>query len=88
VQTAYHPTYGNSTKRTLTSHKPGACTPGGEGVDIKHDSYARYLNRKKAGNLKTQGLTTRAPVPLYGNKTYSINVVATSINCNCEEELE
>ena len=88
VQTAYHPTHGNSTKHTLTSNKPGACAPGGTGVDIKHDSYARYLNRKKAGNLKTQGFNTRAETPLYGNKTYTINVVSTSIDCNCPHKME
>ena len=44
------PSHGNSTKRTLTRLRPGACSPGGQGVDVKHDSYARYLNRKKAGN--------------------------------------
>jgi hypothetical protein len=87
VQTAYHPTHGNSTKRTLTSHKPGACAPGGVGVDIKHDSYARYLNRKKAGSLKTQGLKTRVSTPIYGNKTYATNAVTTSIDCNCNSQL-
>jgi hypothetical protein len=48
------PSHGNSTKRTLTRLRPGACSPGGQGVDVKHDSYARYLNRKKAiGGLVT-----------------------------------
>jgi hypothetical protein len=83
VQTAVHPSRGNSLRSSLTSDKPGACAPGGVGVDIKHDSYARYLNRKKAGNLKTQSISTRATKPIYGNKTYAINAVATSINCNC-----
>jgi hypothetical protein len=83
IQTAYHPTRGNSTKRTLTSEKPGACAPGGTGCDIKHDSYARYLNRKKAGSLRTQD-TNKATTPNYGNKTYAINAVATSIDCNCK----
>jgi hypothetical protein len=83
IQTAIHPSRGNSLRSTLTSEKPGSCAPGGRGVDIKHDSYARYLNRKKAGNLKNQSLTTAASKPIYGNKTYSINAVTTSINCNC-----
>lgn len=84
IQTAYHPTRGNSLKSTLTSLKPGACAPGGKGCDIKHDSYARYLNRKKAGNLRTQPANTAAIKPLYGNKTYAINAVSTSIDCNCK----
>ena len=37
----------NSTKRTKTSLRPGALCPGGIGVDVKHNSYDRYLARKK-----------------------------------------
>tara|TARA_B100000927_G_C16450696_1_gene463696 strand:+ start:706 stop:1017 length:312 start_codon:yes stop_codon:yes gene_type:complete len=37
----------NSTKRTKTSLRPGALAPGGVGVDVKHNSYDRYLARKK-----------------------------------------
>jgi hypothetical protein len=79
-QPVLSPTHGNSLRRTLTSDRPGASTPGGAGVDVKHDSYARYLNRKKASNLKTQTQNI-APKPLYGNKTKSINLLANSINC-------
>ena len=86
IQTAVHPSHGNSLRSSLTSNKPGTCAPGGRGVDIKHDSYARYLNRKKAGNLKTQPLNTRATKPIAGNKTYSTNSVATSIDCNCKAQ--
>ena len=85
IQTAIHPSHGNSLRSSLTSDRPGTCAPGGRGVDIKHDSYARYLNRKKAGNLKTQG-SNRATTPIYGNKTYSINAVTTSIDCNCKAQ--
>ena len=53
TQSIVHPTHGNSLKTTLTSHRPGASSPGGKGVDIKHDSYARYLNRKKTSNIST-----------------------------------
>tara|TARA_B100001063_G_C16768022_1_gene559846 strand:- start:89 stop:400 length:312 start_codon:yes stop_codon:yes gene_type:complete len=37
----------NSTKRTKTCLRPGALAPGGVGVDVKHNSYDRYLARKK-----------------------------------------
>ncbi len=87
IQTAVHPSHGNSLRSSLTSDRPGTCAPGGHGVDIKHDSYARYLNRKKAGNLKTQELKTRAIKPICGNKTYSTNAVATSIDCNCKTQM-
>lgn len=83
IQTAYHPSHGNSTRTSLTRERPGVCAPAGTGVDIKHDSYARYLNRKKAGNLRAQPVNTWATKPLQGNKTYATNSVATSIDCNC-----
>lgn len=83
VQTASHPSHGNSTRTSLTRERPGACAPAGKGVDIKHDSYARYLNRKKSGNLRAQPVNTWAAEPHYGNKTYATNSVATSIDCNC-----
>ena len=36
--------------RQRTRHRPGGTRPVGIGVDVKHGSYDRYLNRKK-GNL-------------------------------------
>ena len=60
IQVVTVPSRGNSTKTTLTRHRPGASTPGGKGVDVKHGSYARYLARKKAGNL---GTCPGAPTP-------------------------
>ena len=83
IQTAYHPSHGNSTRASLTRERPGAFAPAVTGVDIKHESYARYLNRKKAGNLRAQPVNTWAAKPLQGNKTYATNSVATSIDCNC-----
>lgn len=79
-QPALNPTHGNSLRRTLTSDRPGAATPGGTGVDVKHDSYARYLNRKKAINMKTQ-IKTNNTIPLYGNKTNATNILYNSVNC-------
>jgi len=83
MQFQNHPSRGNSTKRTLTSIKPGACTPGGTGVDIKHGSYARYLARKKAGNIRTQSDYSAASTPKYGNKTKKYGMIANSENCPC-----
>ena len=81
IQNHPNPTRGNSLKSTLTSLKPGACAPGGTGVDIKHNSYARYLGRKKAGNLKTQATTTL--IPKYGNKTNMNGLVMGTDICTC-----
>lgn len=41
------PSRGNSTKRSKTSMRPGTQSPGGIGVDVKHNSYQRYLLKKK-----------------------------------------
>ena len=47
------PTRGNSLRSTITGNRPGAMTPGGQGVDVKHGSYDRYLAKKK-GKLLTK----------------------------------
>lgn len=41
------PRHSNSLMRTKYSLRPGAMNPGGKGVDAKHNSYARYLAKKK-----------------------------------------
>ena len=46
----------NSLKRTKLSNKPGSMSPGGLGVDIKHNSYERYLNRIKGKGLLKKGI--------------------------------
>jgi len=90
------PTRGNSTKSTITANKPGAMTPGGQGVDVKHGSYARYLARKK-GNILTrnkQTVTQTQPLPVsdahvVNNMSYkftpvSLNITNNRQNCwNC-----
>jgi hypothetical protein len=78
---------GNSTKRTITRLRPGALCPGGKGVDIKHNSYERRLNR-----LKGRALLRAGPIPLlYGapipfNRAYPIyggKIVKTGIVSGC-----
>lgn len=62
------PTRGNSTKTTITANKPGAMTPGGQGVDVKHGSYHRYLAKKK-GVILTKpsvSVTNTSPLPIQG----------------------
>ncbi len=44
------PTRGNTTRTTTTALRPGAMNPGGSGVDVKHNSYNRYINRIKGKN--------------------------------------
>lgn len=72
IQKVYRSTHGNSTKMSITRERPGSQSPGGVGVDIKHNSYNRYLARKKAPHLKTEMLES---VPVQGNKTRSYGLV-------------
>lgn len=41
------PSRGDSRRTSLTRHRPGSSSAPGKGVDIKHNSYNRYLLRKK-----------------------------------------
>jgi hypothetical protein len=61
--TRYVPTRGNRTRSSITRHRPGSLAPGGIGVDIKHNSYARYLARKKSHNLQTEIKAQTDPSP-------------------------
>jgi len=80
--------HGSSTKNTITRCRPGAGCPGGYGVDIKHNSYDRYLNR-----IKGKGPVRRGVVPpgfgsplanlnpnVKGGKTMKTSIVS---GCNC-----
>ena len=80
---------GSSTKRSITSLRPGAMSPGGAGVDIKHNSYDRYLNRLKGKAPLRRGVIPPnfgAPIPfnrafpVYGGKTTKTSIVS---RCNC-----
>lgn len=80
---------GNSYKRTLTRLRPGALSPGGNGVDIKHNSYDRYLNRLKGRAPLRRGVIPpnfgqpipfNRAFPVYGGKTTKTSIVN---NCNC-----
>lgn len=93
-QKTYVPTKGdmvgsNSVRHTVTASRPGAQSPGGVGCDIKHNSYARYLNRIKGRAPLRQGVVPPAfgaPIPfnrafpIYGGKTIKTNIVT---GCKC-----
>ena len=75
------PSHGNSTKTSITRPRPGALRPGGKGVDIKHNSYARYMNRLK-GKAMIAGPYVGdkvKPNAVVNNKVQKLN----SINCSC-----
>lgn len=79
IQTAYVPSRGNSLRTTKTANRPGASGPAGVGVDVKHDSYARYLARKKGKILRTN-LSTSSIQPIQGNKKVVYGMIS---NCMC-----
>ena len=56
-----------------------------KGVDIKHNSYERYLAKKKSTTLKTQNTQSIQPLPLRGNKTKYYSLTTQTNNCvsNC-----
>ena len=47
------------------------------GIDLKHNSYNRYLGKKKGENLKTENENTNIE-PKFGNKTRKFGL----LNCN------
>jgi hypothetical protein len=82
--------HGSSTKRSITRCRPGAGCPGGSGVDIKHNSYDRYLNRLKGKGPVRRGvippgfgqfLPFNPAIPIYGGKTTKTSIVGD--NCGC-----
>jgi hypothetical protein len=75
VQNVIVPSHGNSLHRTLTRHRPGAGSPGGVGVDIKHNSYDRYLLKKKGEIVRNHALNNITPIK--GNKTISYGLLSS-----------
>ena len=82
--------HSSSTKHTITRCRPGAGCPGGIGVDVKHNSYDRYLKRLKGkGPARSQPIPQNfgepiifnRALPIYGGKTLKTNIVGD--NCNC-----
>ena len=80
------PRHSSSLLRTKFSLKPGAMSVGGVGVDAKHNSYARYLAKKKGGKAlraeqQTDNLNVRKQNIVMG---YYIN----SSGCCYDKSLE
>ena len=67
-QKTYVPSFGSSTKSSITRERPGAQSPGGVGCDIKHNSYNRYLNKLR-GKQKYR---------------INPNIINNNSNCLCE----
>tara|TARA_A200000113_G_scaffold168257_1_gene153071 strand:- start:45 stop:614 length:570 start_codon:yes stop_codon:yes gene_type:complete len=71
------PSRGNSTRSSITRNRPGAMTPGGIGVDIKHNSYQRYLNRKKGRTVPSGTYVANKvnPNSVVNNKVQKASIV-------------
>lgn len=91
----------NYIPRIKTSNRPGGTSSKGVGVDIKHNSYARYLAKKKANNLQTSingndncnncycdTKNKNCIEPMFGNKWFAVGLIqrCNTINC-CENKL-
>lgn len=81
----------SSTRHTITRQRPGAMSPGGVGVDIKHNSYDRYLNKLKGKAPLRRGIIppnygTPIPFnrafPVYGGKTVKTSIIN---GCDCPD---
>jgi hypothetical protein len=92
VKTGSGSTYhGSSTRHTIVRNRPGAMSPGGIGVDIKHNSYERRLNKLKGKSVLRRGIIPPeygAPIPF--NRAYPIyggKIIKTSIinGCDCPD---
>lgn len=86
--------HGSSLKHSQTRDRPGAGTPGGYGVDIKHNSYYRYLGRLKGKGPVRRGVvppTFGQPIPfncafpVYGGKTVKTSIVSGCPPCAGED---
>lgn len=82
--------HGSSTKHSITRNRPGAMSPGGVGVDIKHNSYDRYLNKIKGKGPIRRGIIPpnygqyipfNNAYPIYGGKIIKTGIVS---GCDCE----
>ena len=79
------PSHGNSLKTSITRNRPGAGAPGGVGVDIKHNSFQRYLNRKKGATVPS-GIYVKKyvnPSAVVNNKVQKSSIISTKNTTNC-----
>lgn len=88
------PSHGSSTRTSLTRHRPGAGGPPGKGVDLKHNSYHRYLLKKKGlKNLRSEQCSKSTSIPNFNkrvvnNKYKKDSVIANNFICpNCPNYL-
>ena len=79
MSTITHTRNSSSTQHSRTGMRPGVSSAptNVKGVDVKHFSYQRYLNKIKGLGPLKPATTTNRPTPKYGAK----NVAFTIIKC-------
>lgn len=97
VKTVSGSTYrGSSTKSTIVRERPGAMSPGGIGVDIKHNSYDRYLNKLKGKAPLRRGyippnygqpIPYNRAYPVKGGKTVKTGIIDSCSCSNIDDEV-
>lgn len=71
--------------RTITKNRPSSMSAGGVGVDIKHNSYERRLNKLKGKHILKRGnLKTVDGQTMQGGKMYNMGIIS---GCNCSSAL-
>lgn len=75
LSTITHTRNGSSTKRSRTALRPGVSSAPTtvKGVDVKHFSYQRYLNKIKGLDYAIQ---EKRPPPIYGAKNIAFKICA------------
>ena len=90
--------HANSRHGSKTGLRPGGLSAAGSGVDVKHDSYERYLARKKGATLKagvgayehynkrspTYDEIVENPSLTKGGKNVKFSIVAGGGHCECQ----
>ena len=73
-------------KGRKVTNRPGGMSPGGVGVDVKHNSYERYLNKMKGKGLLKQGKkqeSYQSQQEMTGGKSNRMAIVS---GCDCENK--
>ena len=87
---------GSSTRNTIVRNRPGAMSPGGIGVDIKHNSYERRLNKLKGKAPLRRGVIPpnygqpipyNTAYPVKGGKTVKTGIINSCGCSNNNDEL-
>jgi hypothetical protein len=87
----------SSTRHSITRPRPNAGCPGGSGVDIKHNSYDRYLRRLVGRGPARRGvippnygkpIVFNPTFPIYGGKTTKTSIVGENCNCPFDSNLD